>query len=394
MRTAKTNKAFSLVLKRELARITSRRLYFGVCIILPLFCIFFMNTIFGSGGMENIPIGIVDMDQTSTSRQISRTLSTIPTAKTTKYYFDPKEARDATVKKEIYAYVVIPKNLESDLLGKRDATIPYYIHYALLSVGVEMEAALETVLAEVSLAPMVGAGTAAGTDQDRIESVILPVSFEAHPLFNPSLDYSIYLTNPFFFVLLQIIIILVTMYVLGSEIKFKTADEWLKTADMNIFIAVTGKLLPYTIMYIIMAILGNFVMFNISNIPLSASFLFVNLITALFIIATQAFGVFIFSLFPALSIIISVASMVGSLGATLSGVTFPVFAMPPPVYYSSFLFPIRHFIEINQNILYGNYGFAYSWQHIGILFIYVLLALLILPRLKRATLSHKYQDIE
>lgn len=394
MRTAKTNKAFSLVLKRELARITSRRLYFGVCIILPLFCIFFMNTIFGSGGMENIPIGIVDMDQTSTSRQISRTLSTIPTAKTTKYYFDPKEARDATVKKEIYAYVVIPKNLESDLLGKRDATIPYYIHYALLSVGVEMEAALETVLAEVSLAPMVGAGTAAGTDQDRIESVILPVSFEAHPLFNPSLDYSIYLTNPFFFILLQIIIILVTMYVLGSEIKFKTADEWLKTADMNIFIAVTGKLLPYTIMYIIMAILGNFVMFNISNIPLSASFLFVNLVTALFIIATQAFGVFIFSLFPALSIIISVASMVGSLGATLSGVTFPVFAMPPAVYYSSFLFPIRHFIEINQNILYGNYGFAYSWQHIGILLIYVLLALLTLPRLKNATLSHKYQDIE
>ena len=394
MRTAKTNKAFFLVLKRELARITSRRLYFGVCIILPLFCIFFMNTIFGSGSMENIPIGIVDMDLTSTSRQISRTLSTIPTAKITKHYSDPKAAREATVKKEIYAYVVIPKNLESDLLGKRDATIPYYIHYALLSVGVEMEAALETVLAEVSLAPMVGAGTAAGTDQDRIESIILPVSFEAHPLFNPSLDYSIYLTNPFFFVLLQIIIILVTMYVLGSEIKFKTADEWLKTADMNIFIAVTGKLLPYTIMYIIMAILGNFVMFNISNIPLSASFLFVNLITALFIIATQAFGVFIFSLFPALSIIISVASMVGSLGATLSGVTFPVFAMPPPVYYSSFLFPIRHFIEINQNILYGNYGFAYSWQHIGILLIYVLLALLILPRLKRATLSHKYQDIE
>lgn len=394
MRTVKTNKAFFLVLKRELARITSRRLYFGVCIILPLFCIFFMNTIFGSGGMENIPIGIVDMDQTSTSRQISRTLSAIPTAKVAKYYSDPKVARDATVKKEIYAYIVIPKNLESDLLGKRDATIPYYIHYALLSVGVEMEAALENVLAEVSLAPMVGAGTAAGTDQDRIESVILPVSFEAHPLFNPSLDYSIYLTNPFFFVLLQIIIILVTMYALGSEIKFKTADEWLKTANMNIFIAVTGKLLPYTIMYLIMAILGNFVMFNILNIPLSASFLSVNLVTALFIIATQAFGVFIFSLFPALSIIISVASMVGSLGATLSGVTFPVFAMPPAVYYSSFLFPIRHFIEINQNILYGNYGFAYSWQHISILFIYILLALLILPHLKNATLSHKYQDIE
>lgn len=30
---------------REYHRITSRRLYLGVCIILPLFCLFFMATI-------------------------------------------------------------------------------------------------------------------------------------------------------------------------------------------------------------------------------------------------------------------------------------------------------------------------------------------------------------
>lgn len=46
---------------------TSRRLYFGVCIILPLFTLFFMATIFGNGQMENIPIGIVDQDNTATS---------------------------------------------------------------------------------------------------------------------------------------------------------------------------------------------------------------------------------------------------------------------------------------------------------------------------------------
>lgn len=372
----------------------SRRLYFGVCIVLPLFCIFFMNTIFGSGGMENIPIGIVDLDQTSTSRQISRTLNTVPTVKVSEQYADQKAAREALSKKEIYAYVVIPGNFESDLLGGRDASIPYYIHYALLSVGVEVEAALETVFAEVSLAPVVVAGTSTGTPQTKIESFILPVYFEAHPLFNPSLDYSVYLTNPFFFVLLQIIILLVTMYTLGSEIKFKTAGDWLKTADMNIFIAVTGKLLPYTLIYIIMGIFGNFVMFDVFHVPLESGFLFVNLTTALFIVATQAFGVFIFSLFPALSIIISIASMVGSLGATLSGVTFPVLAMHPVIYYLSFLFPIRHFVEINQTILYGNYGFIYARQNICCLLLYLLPALLLLPRLKNAIVSRKYEDIE
>ncbi|MFQ9020638.1 MAG: hypothetical protein ACLR6J_03115 [Parabacteroides merdae] len=42
----------------------SRRLYFGVCVVLPLFCIFFMSTIFGNGQMENIPVGVVDEDNT------------------------------------------------------------------------------------------------------------------------------------------------------------------------------------------------------------------------------------------------------------------------------------------------------------------------------------------
>lgn len=389
-----THGAFFSVFKRELRRMTSRRLYFGVCIVLPLFCVFFMNTIFGSGEMEHLPVGIVDLDQSATSRQIRRTVGAVPTVEIAACYADPKAAREALLKKEIYAYVVIPGNFESDLLGGREATLPYYIHYALLSVGVELESAFKTVLTEISLTPVVEAGFSMGTSESRIESFLLPVNFEAHPLFNPALDYSIYLTPPFFFVLLQILILLVTMYVIGSEIKFKTAEDWLKTAGMNIFIAVTGKLLPYTLIYLIMGIFGNFVMFDILHIPLSASFLPVNLVTALFVLATQALGVFLFSLFPALSIVISIGSMVGSLGATLSGVTFPVFAMHPVVHNASFFFPVRHFVEINQNILYGNYGFPYSWQNVSALLLYLLPALLLLPHLKNAIESHAYEDID
>ena len=389
-----SDRPFYRVLKRELNRMVSRRLYFGVCIGLPLFCILFMNTIFGSGQMEDIPVGIVDMDQTATSRQITRTLAAVPTSRVAAYYADPIEAREAVQKKEIYAYLVIPNNFESDLLGGRNATLPYYYHYALLSVGVEIHSAFETVLQMLSMTPLVVAGASMGTSEQQIESVILPVNLEAHPLFNPSLDYSIYLDNPFFFVLLQVIVLLVTAYVLGIEIKFKTSDDWLAAADNNIFIAVAGKLLPYTVIFIIMGILGNYVMFGIMDIPLNASFWSVNLTTALFIVSTQAFGVFFFSLFPALSIIISIVSMVGSLGATLSWVTFPVIYMHPIIYYLSFLFPVRHFVEINQNILYGDYGFPYAWENVAALLIFILPALLLLPHLKKAALSHKYEDIE
>ena len=79
MDESQTYSPFCSVLLREWQRMTSRRLYFGVCIVLPLFTLFFMATIFGNGQMENIPIGIVDQDNTATSRAIARNISAVPT---------------------------------------------------------------------------------------------------------------------------------------------------------------------------------------------------------------------------------------------------------------------------------------------------------------------------
>ena len=86
-------------------------------------------------------------------------------------------------------------------------------------------------------------------------------------------------------------------------------------ADGNIWVAVTAKLLPYSFIFIVMSILANYVFFGVMHIPMDCGFWALNFTSALLVIATQALAVFLFSLFPALSIIISIVSMVGSLGA-------------------------------------------------------------------------------
>ena len=386
--------ALRAVLKRELGRMTSRRLYFGVCVALPLFCVFFMATIFGSGQMENIPIGIVDLDWTSTSRSITRTVDAVPTFRMTEHYADEESARKAVQQKKIYGYLTIPANFEADVLGGRQATLAYYYHYALLSVGSEVRGAFETVLQPLSMGPIVTQAAALGISENTVESFLVPVNVQSHPLYNPDLDYSVYLSHPFFFILFQVIILLVTVYAVGSEIKFRTGGQWLQTARMNIFTAVAGKLLPYSVLFILVGIFANYILFGVMHIPFSCGFWPLNLTTALFVLATQAFGVFIFSLFPAISIIVSIVSMVGSLGATLSGVTFPAPFMFAPVYYASFLFPVRHFVEISQNLLYGAYGVAYTWQNAAALPLFLAGALLLLPHLKKAILSRKYENIK
>ena len=351
MSSSQTYSPFRSVLLREWRRMTSRCLYFGVCIILPLFTLFFMATIFGNGQMENIPIGIVDQDNTASSRAIARNISAVPTFKVTRHFVNEEAARKAVQKKEIYGYLSIPPKFEQDAISGKNATLSYYYHYALLSVGGELMAAFETSLAPVSLSPIVMQAVALGVEQDKITTFLLPVQASNHPIYNPSLDYSVYLSQPFFFVLFQVLILLITVYAVGIEIKFRTADEWLFVAKGNMVTAVLGKLLPYTIIFILIGWLANYVMFGILHIPFQGSWLLMNMLTALFVVATQALGLFLFSLFPAISLIISIVSMVGSLGATLSGVTFPVTNMYPLVRDASYLFPVRHFTEMMQNML-------------------------------------------
>ena len=258
----------------------------------------------------------------------------------------------------------------------------------------ELMAAFETSLAPVALSPVVMQAVALGVEQNQITTFLLPVQANNHPIYNPSLDYSVYLSQPFFFVLFQVLILLITVYTVGIEIKFRTANDWLTTAKGNIVTAVLGKLLPYTIIYILIGWLANYVMFGILHIPFQGSWWLMNIMTVLFIIATQALGLFLFSLFPAISLVISVVSMVGSLGATLSGVTFPVPNMYPLVRDASYLFPVRHFTEMMQTMLYGGGGFIHLWPSAVILCIFPLLALLLLPHLKRAIESHKYENIK
>ena len=376
---------FLNVFRRELRRMTSRRIYFASCIVLPLFSLVFMATIFGHGQMENLPVGVVDADQTSLSRSIVRMVDATPELQVTKQYANETEARKAMQRKEIYGYLLIPSGIKS---------LCYYYHNAMLSVGGELHSTFETILKQVSVTPIVTEAVGLGEIQTNITPFLIPVNEEEMVSYNPNRNYAIYLSQPFFFVFLQVLLLLVTTYALGSESKFGTSDEWLQMAKGNIGIAVIGKLLPYTFIFMVMGVLANVVFFNWMQMPLPCSLWVMNGITILFILATQALALLLYAIFPVLSLIISVVSMIGSLGATLSGVTFPVNFMDTPVYWASFLFPIRHFMEVVQSLLYLEGSFSNYWTNLVILLLFILSPILLLPRLKRALLTHRYETLE
>lgn len=376
---------FLFFLRREWRRITSRRIYLVAAVVLPLFLVFFMATIFGNGQMRHLPIGIVDGDNTSTSRSIVRNVDAVPTFDVVAHYADDAAARAAVQRREVYGYLSIPPRFEECMMRGTSATLCYYYHYALLAVGGEVMSAFETALLPVRMAPIVGEAIMLGTAEENIETFLLPMSSDDHALYNPSLDYAEYLAVPIFYIMFQILILLVTLYAVGSD-KLSAFGRWP--------LAMVGKLLPYTLIFVAEAMLANVVFFHWEHIPMVGDMGLLALTTVLFIVATQSVAVILYTLFPVLSLVISVVSMVGSLGATLSGLTFPLSAMSPVVQYAAKLFPVRHFTEAMQCIVYFDGGFSACWPQLAVLCLFPLVMVALLPRLHRIFSTRPYDTLE
>ena len=385
-------RTFWKVAWREVGIIASRPLLWVATIGTPIFSVLFMTTIFGSGAIREIPIGIVDEDFTAVSRDIIRTIDSSPALDVTHHFTSPPEALAAVRKREIYGYVVLPHDLTHNMVQGTRASIPFYYHYAFMSIGAQVEATLRTLLTMATLEPIMITATGMGVSDSQITAFLEPVSSDIHPLGNASLNYSTYLTEPFFFIMFQIIILITTVYALGSEKAH--GKEWLEVANGNIITALAGKLLPYMLAFAASGLAALYIMYDIDNVATLEHYGSLwGLAGAMvgLVMASISLALFLYSLVPSMPLVLSAVSMIGSLGATLSGVTFPTASMYPVFQYFALALPIRHFTLIVQNQLYTEGGYAAVWWHAAILGAFCLLPLLTASRLRKAIISGKYE---
>lgn len=361
---------FRSVVCRELERILSRRIYLVVLLVIPVFTIIFLATIFGGGEIENVPVGVVDYTRSRLSGQIIEKLNASAKLDVGEYNFlNEKEAHNALQSGKIYGYVVIPPDFDRQLYSGKTPTIAYYYQKAVLATGEEINGAILTVLSNVAASVTANAGKAAGLTQIQANAVVTPVEAISFPLYNRNLDFTTYITYPFIFVFLQILLIVLIVYVTGSE---KGSTEWMECAGGNATVAILGKVFPYFIIFSIYALITGPVCFGMLHIPINRSLIAISAAGTVLIAASIAIGTFIALFIRNFSIAISIASMYGALGATMCGVTFPIEQMGRAVHALSFLFPIRHFTHIYHNIVYLNLPFSDNLPDLAIMAAFIL----------------------
>lgn len=365
-------------------------IYVFCTIVFPVFLIFFFTSLLGQGLPTSMPAGIVDMDNTSTTRRLTRMLDSYQSTEVVAHYPTVAEARNAMQRGEIYAFFFFPKGTTEELLASRQPKISFYYNNSFLLAGSllykDMRVVATRAAAGVGLTKM----QAQGYTQDQIMAFLQPIVVDTHPTVNPYLNYNFYLSTTIIPGCLMLFIFLLTAYSIGTELKFGKSKEWLAMADDNIHVALIGKLLPQFVVHLLIVLFYLFYTFEILQFPHECSFWQLLPYGILLVMVSQAFGVFAFGLMPSLRMSMSICALWAMLSFTISGFAFPVDAMDPQIQALSWLFPLRSFFMIYQMTLFNGYPTAYAWIYYVVLMIFLVLPFFVLPNIKKAMLKFVY----
>lgn len=364
---------------------------YGFCmVIFPVLVIAFFTTLMNEGQPVEMPVGVVDQDNTPTTRALIRKLDGFQSSHVVAHYPNMNDARQAVQRSEIYAFLLIPKGTTDELLSKQQPKISFYYSSVALLAGNMLFKDLKTISTLGSAAVGSAQLSAVGKTESEIRTFLQPIVVDLHMVGNPWANYNIYLSTAMVPGILMLFIFLITPYSIGTELKFKRSREWMRMADNNIHVAIAGKMLPQTLIFLIIFYGYEIYIYHFLDFPHPGGVVPILLLGLLSVLSCQGFGIFAFGLMPSLRMSMSVCSLWSVVSFSACGATYPVFAMNPMIEALAQLFPLRHYYMIYQMNIFNGFPLTESWLHVGALLLFFALPILTIWNIKKAMLVYVY----
>jgi ABC-2 type transport system permease protein len=376
---------------RELDIIVRKNRIYGFCmVVFPVLLVAFFTTMLDEGLPQDLPIGVVDLDNSATSRSLIRNLDAMQNSRVMYRFASVTEARNAMQEGKVFAYLYIPEGTASKLLAGRQPNISYYYTMTCMTAGSMASKDLKTIGVLGSAAVGKAILSAKGASDEQIRAALQPVTIDAHMIANPQGSYNYSLTTVFVPGIFMLFMALLSAYAIGMEMKFDTGKEWLARAGDNILVAILGKYIAHVLVFLLVIFFYQYYIFNVLDFPhLGGTWSIVRL-TLLQVFASIGFGIFAFGLMPSLRMSMSISSLWMVLGISMCGSAFPVMGMDPPLQAMSWLFPLRHYWMIYQATVLNGFPVIDVWFHLVALIAFTLLPWFVLRKVKNAMLNYVY----
>lgn len=381
--------AFFNVAKREIEKISKKPLILIVMFAVPVIACFILASTFVAGSPKNLPIAVINQDNTKITRKIVRVIDATPTCEV-KYKIDSlEEGRQLIAGGQIYAVLVIPRNFTRDMFRGTHPQIVYYYNNQMILIGgiitKDINTAIQTVMGAADVLVQMKKGQA----KDAVFRHVNPIRVDEHILANPYLNYSYFLVYATFIHTFQVIIAFLAIWAIGIEFREGTTKEWMEVSKNSILTGVFGKMAVYAIcfLFIIAFIYLTYIMAY--GAPFEGNIPFLIFATLMFIFAYQMIGIMFVAITSNLRLSFSCGAFFTSLGFTFAGMTYPAMAMPAFGRFYSALLPLRPYVALVVDQIMRGFPPIYDMIYIWWMFGLGLLGVITLPLLKKHALDEK-----
>ena len=381
--------AYFDVVKREIKRFYKRPLVWTISFLLPFAMCMLICLIFSKGSPTDLPVAVLDEDNSEISRMIVRNLNTLPSCNVTYRVTDFNQGHKLMTEGKAYAFTVIPKNFQRDLYRLKQPKLVFYYNNQRILIGGVIAKDVNTMVQTMLVGIDAKIRSKRGLPMDEAIKQANLINVYEHVRSNPYFNYQYFLSLIAFGHMLQIHIILTSLWALGSEFKLGTTKDWLKSADNSIIIAFLGKETPYFLIFVVLFLILHFVCFGLLGMPYDGNILFGLFATLVFIITCISLGLVFIGINGNFRYGLSNAAFYVAMGFAFAGVTYPVMSMPFVAKAYSSILPLSYWIQIMIDQSLKNVPFVYDVKHIFSMILLMVLGLLFMPRIKKFAKDEK-----
>lgn len=354
----------------EIPQIFRRFTFHWLMWIMPLIIFVLISSIFYRGVLYDLPVGYIDQDKSTLSREIVRSLNAAAHADLINYDSQLFDAERDLQKAKIYALLYIPPNFEADVLSGRQPTPMLYYNALYYSAGLYSIMDYSGLIATMNTQYRTTMATSIGMPVPPLAKV----NFNYDGLFNASGNSMYFQQFSAVVHLLQLFVVTTTIHILAQLPK--------RTRPSYPF--VLGKLAPYTIWFTMLLIFEIAMLVLFSNARVSGSPFAMMIVVFFYVIAAQSIGILLYTFTKTPIDAYTYIGILVGLALTYSGVVVPELSMPWIARFISSLEPLTYALNKLFDLFLRHSSYLSVLKTCVILMIYpIIITVLVRKRLVR-----------
>src|SRR5450830_144867 len=354
-------------LAREWRRLRGDFWDLGMLSWIPVVLCGMLWLVFSAGIARDLPIVVIDNDNSTLSRQLTRWLDASPGIAVAAKVASSDEALQRLRERTAFGYLVIPGDFEQKLLGGRQATVQWLYNVQFSSHAGALLRDVRTVSTTLSAGIEMTARVKKGMSGVQVAAQFEPIRTTLNSLYNDNVSYEAFLTLALMPAMLQIFIVVAVVTSIGRELRDGTVPQWLASANSSWLRAVGAKLLFPLIAYCALALLYLLFFSLVRDWAVAGSLPALLLSMLLLVLAYCGLATLLIAATLSLRLALSGAAFITAPAFAFAGQAFPLMAMPAPARAWAEALPLTHYLQLQTKYWLAGAPWRYGVQEMLIL---------------------------